>query len=101
MDDRTYLLDSNVCIQLLNGHPKVSAKFKITGPANIRLCSVVYSELAYGAYHSSKVVSNLARLQQFCRPFISLPLDDRAADECGQIRADLRKRGKPIGAMIC
>lgn len=93
-----YLLDTNVCIQLLNGHQGVIARLGTTVPNNIRLCSVVISELACGAYNSGNVSLNLARLRQFCRPYTSLPLDDRAADECGLIRAGLRKRGKPIGA---
>lgn len=93
-----YLLDTNVCIQILNGHPRTVAALKRHTPDAIRLCSIVISELSYGAYHSANVAANLMRLRQFCAPYQSLPFDDRAADECGQIRADLRKRGKPIGA---
>jgi tRNA(fMet)-specific endonuclease VapC len=92
-----YLLDTNVCIQILNGHPRTVAALRNRTPDVIRLCSVVVSELAYGAYHSASVATNLVRLRQFCAPYLSLPFDDRAADECGQIRAGLRKSGRPIG----
>ena len=93
-----YLLDTNACIQALNGHPATVAALRARVPDSIRMCSIVISELSYGAHHSRNVAANLARLRQFCAPFQSLPFDDRAADECGQIRATLRKQGRPIGS---
>jgi tRNA(fMet)-specific endonuclease VapC len=66
-------------------------------PGDIRLCSVVIAELAYGVYHSKKTAANLVRLRQLCATFPSLPFDNRAADDYGQVRADLRMRGKPVG----
>lgn len=93
-----YLLDTNACIQILNGHPAAVSALKARTPDAIRLCSIVISELSYGAHHSRNASANLVRLRQFCAPYQSLPFDDRAADECGQIRAALRKQGRPIGA---
>lgn len=93
-----YLLDTNVCIRVLNGHAQTVAALKSHTPDAIRLCSVVISELSYGAYHSANVAANLMRLRQFCGPYQSLPFDDRAADESGQVRAALRKQGRPIGS---
>lgn len=93
-----YLLDTNVCVQLLNGQRGVIRRLKAAAPDEIKLCAVVLAELAYGAYNSGNVASNVARLQQFAQPYASLPFDDRAGYEYGLIRADLRKRGKPVGA---
>ena len=93
-----YLLDTNTCIQILNGQPATVAALKARTPDAMRLCSIVVSELSYGAHNSRNADANLVRLRQFCAPYQSLPFDDRAADECGQIRAALRKQGRPIGA---
>jgi tRNA(fMet)-specific endonuclease VapC len=93
-----FLLDTNVCIHLLNGrHLHILEKFKNLPPSQILLCSVVKAELMFGARHSSKVEANLQLLNQFFAPLKSLPFDDKAAEEYGVIRADLSKQGKLIG----
>ncbi len=93
-----YLLDTNVCIRLLNEtHEGLIQHFRQHQPGDISLCSIVKAELFYGARHSQQVEANLHLLQQFFRPLASLPFDDRCAEEAGQIRADLTAQGKPIG----
>ena len=93
-----WLLDSNVCIHLLNArHPGIEQNFRRRSPAKIALCSIVKAELLYGARHSQRVDANLQRLQQFFAPLVSLPFDDRCAEEYGLIREDLAIQGKLIG----
>lgn len=93
-----YLLDSNVCIHLLNGqHPRILNHFRRFSPAEIVVCSVVKAELLYGARHSQRVEANLQHLKLFFSPLASVSFDDRCADEYGQIRADLSAQGKIIG----
>ncbi len=93
-----YLLDSNVCIHLLNQRlPKVIAHFRQHDPASIALCSVVKAELFYGAQRSQRREANLQTLRTFFAPLTSLPFDDNAAEHYGQIRADLLAQGQPIG----
>jgi tRNA(fMet)-specific endonuclease VapC len=60
------------------------------------LCDVVKLELYYGAYKSSRRERNLEILQDFFNEFASLPFDGRAANICGQIRAQLAAMGTPI-----
>ncbi|NEQ69162.1 MAG: type II toxin-antitoxin system VapC family toxin [Symploca sp. SIO2D2] len=95
-----YLLDSNVCIRLLNegSSSNVARKLAELTPDDIRLCSVVKSELYYGAYKSARRDSNLAKLNRFFSQFISLPFDDNAASIAGQVRAQLDVAGTPIGS---
>lgn len=93
-----YLLDTNACIGHLTGRaPRVSEQLKQLSPSNVVLCSVVKAELWYGAQKSARSKENLATLERFFAPFASLPLDDHAAEICGQIRAELERQGTPIG----
>lgn len=95
-----YLLDSNVCIRLLNesASSNMARKLAELTPDDIRLCSVVKSELYYGAYKSTRRDRNLANLNRFFSQFISLPFDDKAAAIAGQVRAQLDVAGTPIGS---
>jgi len=93
-----YLLDTNVCIRLLNeAHPGILQQFQSRSPAEIALCSVVKAELLFGARRSSRVEANLQRLKQFFSPLASLPFDDLCAEHYGLIRTDLLAQGTPIG----
>jgi tRNA(fMet)-specific endonuclease VapC len=95
----TYLLDTNTCIRYLTGRSEsVLNRIKSLRPVQIRLCSIVRSELAYGAWKSSHPLENFSRQMTFCNRFISLPFDDRAAEECGRIRAELSISGLLIGS---
>ncbi len=95
-----YLLDSNACIRLLNesASSNIARKLAELTPDDIRLCSVVKSELYYGAYKSTRRDRNLANLNRFFSQFISLPFDDNAAAIAGQVRAQLDVAGTPIGS---
>jgi len=93
-----YLLDTNVCIHLLNEkNPLILQHFKQYSPADIALCSVVKAELLYGARRSRRVEANLQLLKAFFAPLQSLAFDDECAEHYGQIHADLLTQGKPIG----
>jgi tRNA(fMet)-specific endonuclease VapC len=93
------LLDTNVCIAFLDGaDSQVRDRLLALASDEVALCSVVKAELLYGARHSARVDENLTRLSAFFAPFRSLPFDDDAAERYGEIRAQLRRAGLPIGA---
>jgi len=94
-----YLLDSNACIVYLK-YADSSVRYRLDSlePTDIAVCSVVKSELFYGAMKSVKREENLAKQRKFFSRFISLPFDDRSAEVYGSIRADLERKGTPIGA---
>lgn len=93
-----FLLDSNVCIHLLNEKSyNIERNFRLHAPADIFLCSIVKAELLYGARHSQRVSENLQRLMLFFAPLGSLPFDDRCAEEYGLVRASLAEQGQIIG----
>lgn len=96
----TYLLDTNAWIAYLRqNNPRLVQRFLQVNPVEIALCSVVLAELFYGAHHGavSKQAANLALIARLQQQFASLPFDDSAAAECGQIRAKLAALGTPIG----
>ena len=93
-----YLLDTNVCIRLLNGTSiSVQQRLATTRRSDVAVCSVVKAELFYGAMRSRNPDQTLTRYREFLEPFASLPFDDEAAIAYGQIRADLARKGTPIG----
>ncbi len=94
----TYLLDTNVCIRLLNNSsPAVTSRLACEQSKNILLCTVVEIELYYGADRSPQMKRNLALLERFFSQFTILPLDEPSARLAGQIRAELAASGTPIG----
>ncbi|PWQ93609.1 type II toxin-antitoxin system tRNA(fMet)-specific endonuclease VapC [Leucothrix arctica] len=93
-----YLLDTNTCIQFINGSSvAVKNNFKQHSASDLVLCSVVKAELFYGARKSQRTESNLLTLERFFIAFKSLPFDDRCAEEYGQIKAALASQGELIG----
>jgi tRNA(fMet)-specific endonuclease VapC len=73
------------------------ARIRSTKPGEIVLCSVVKTELLYGAHKSARASDNLENLEKFFKPFHSLPFDDGAARIAGELRAALDRQGAPIG----
>jgi len=93
-----YLLDTNVCIKYLNGSSEsVKRHIKKLHPSEIVICSVVKSELFAGAYKSKNKEKILDKLKIFFSPLKSLPFNDEVAEAYGKIRAELEKKGTPIG----
>lgn len=91
----TYLLDTNIVIAISKRHPGILDKLRQHQPGDFALSAIVYFELAYGAHHSQKAAENLHILEQL--PFDILPFGQNDAWHAGQIRADLKRKGTPIG----
>lgn len=94
-----YLLDTNVCIIYLKGRNlNLKQKLESVPIQEITVCSIVKSELCFGAMKSANPERNFALQQAFLAQFVSLPFDDLAATTFGVIRVQLETRGIPIGA---
>lgn len=95
----TYLLDTNVCIQyLVRRSSPIAARMAAIPRQEILLCDVVKAELYYGAYKSGRQSDNLVIFEEFFGEFTSLPFDGKTAKIYGEIRANLERRGTPIGS---
>lgn len=65
-------------------------------PAAVFVPSIVVGELLFGAYNSNRQPSDLLRIRAFVRAYNLLLPDEGVADWYGQIRAALRRKGRPI-----
>lgn len=93
------LLDTNICIHIINAKPAaVLQRFRDFRLGDIGLCSVVAAELAYGVAKSGSV-RNRRALDLFLAPLTILPFDEAALWAYGELRAELERRGTPIGAL--
>ncbi len=93
------LLDTNICIYIINAKPPaLLERFKSYRLGEIGLCSVVAAELAFGVAKSSSA-RNRHALEMFLAPLTLLPFDERAAWAYGDLRAELERRGTPIGSL--
>jgi tRNA(fMet)-specific endonuclease VapC len=94
-----YLLDTNVCVMYLNGRSVLVRDRILSTPSDeMAVCSVVKTELFYGAMRSNNPNRTLERQQNFLGRFVSLPFGDEAALIGGQVRARLTSSGTPIGS---
>ncbi|MBK8904813.1 MAG: type II toxin-antitoxin system VapC family toxin [Anaerolineaceae bacterium] len=93
-----YFLDTNICIYIINKRPpSIVEKLMQFSPQELGISAIVVSELQYGVAKSSQSERNRQLLDAFLRPFQIVPYDTAAAEAYGFIRADLEKKGQPIG----
>lgn len=93
------LLDTNICIYVINAKPSaVLARFQHYRLGDIGLCSVVAAELAFEVAKSGSA-RNRQALEMFLAPLTILPFDESAIWAYGDLRADLERRGTPIGSL--
>ena len=93
-----YLLDTNICIYIINKRPKkVAEKISSMAPQDIKISSVTVAELEYGASKSNHRNQNRTALYNFLSPFEVIHFDSRDAEIYGIIRTELEHRGNTIG----
>ena len=97
----SYLLDTNVCIALMNlSSNKVRSRFvhAANSKALISTSCIVVHELWYGVAKSQLAAQNAHALTVFLsRDIVVLDFSEKDAQAAGEIRADLERRGKRIG----
>jgi tRNA(fMet)-specific endonuclease VapC len=96
-----YLLDTNVCIALIN-HTSDAVRNRsqraLSRGEQLYVSSVVTFELWYGVAKSARQAYNARQLEAFLAgPVMLLPLDHEDAKAAGSIRATLKASGTPIG----
>ncbi|MBD5130404.1 MAG: type II toxin-antitoxin system VapC family toxin [Ruminococcaceae bacterium] len=94
-----YMLDTNMCIYAQKGVPSVVEKITEHWEEGLVISSMTLAELYYGAEASAAYDKNLRSLQNLMTILEVVPFENTAAVYYGKIRAYLRRRGTPIGAM--
>lgn len=95
-----YMLDTNICIYAIKHKPeKVFQKLQEVVPGDVCVSSVTYAELVHGVEKSVAVEKNRLALSMLLANIEILDFDVDAADCYGKIRADLEKKGTPIGPL--
>ena len=94
-----YMLDTNICIYAIKHKPpEVIKNFLKHNPDDICVSSITYGELMHGV-EKSQVERNRAAITLFLSSISILPFDNYAAEEYGKVRAELERKGTPIGPM--
>lgn len=91
-----WLLDTNVCIDLLRGR---SRGRRLPAFANCRLSAVVAAELWTGAGKAAESEAQRRTVAALVDLFEIVPFDANAAIHYGEIRAHLEAAGTPIGPL--
>lgn len=95
-----YMLDTNICIYTIKHKPEAVIKaFLAHDPDELCISSITYAELMYGVEKSAAPERNRLAITMFLSPLSILEFDALAAEQYGSIRADLERKGTPIGSM--
>ena len=95
-----YLLDTNVCIALINGtSSKVRSRFAHAArqKAALATSAIVVHELWYGVAKSELAAQNARALAVFLNSLAVVEYSAKDAQAAGEIRAELERQGKRIG----
>ncbi len=94
----SWLLDTNILIAAIKGHPRVGEYLSVAPASEILLSVIVLGELETGINKSALPMRNRQLLEQVIADLEVVPVDGSAAQAYGRLRADLERGGTPIGA---
>ena len=95
-----YMLDTNICIFAIKHKPEsLVHRIEQCIPGELCISSITFAELLHGVEKSRAVERNRLALLLFLSKIAILDFDSEAADEYGKLRADLERKGTPIGPM--
>ena len=94
------MLDTNICIFAIKKRPEnVLERLQSHTPSEICISSITYGELCHGVEKSQAKERNQLALTLFLSSIKVLPFDETAAQEYGAVRANLERKGTPIGPL--
>lgn len=91
------LLDTNVCVDVLKGHPQVCARLEAISPADCAISSITAFELAMGVRRCSQPERERKKLEKLFAVIAVLPFDAAAAEAAARVRYELEVAGQKIG----
>ena len=91
-----YLLDTNIVVAIFRLEEMALAGLENTAPGSLFVPIIVLGELRFGALKSVKAEENLRRIEGFAAESNLLVCDEEAARHYGEIKDDLRRKGRPV-----
>jgi tRNA(fMet)-specific endonuclease VapC len=93
-----YILDTNVCIHILNNRDLGILKHaKSKSRTAIYISSITEAELWYGVFKSTRPNENSVNLKSFLELFPKLPFTSEAAKNYGELKLRQQKAGRILG----
>lgn len=89
-----YLLDTNIVVDLLEN--EVAVRERLAAADEVYVPVVALGVLYYGARKSARPARNIARIDEFAAYNPVVNCDLATAQQFGQVKIDLRSRGRPI-----
>jgi len=96
------LFDTDVCIYLINRRPGFEQMLeRLDGVPRTQtfVSTITVAELQHGVAKSARRNHNLKRVIHFLGNFEVAPFDESAATAYGPLRAELERKGRPIGPL--
>jgi tRNA(fMet)-specific endonuclease VapC len=93
------LLDTDICIAILNRDERVRERLASHGPSELRLSAVTLAELRFGVAKSTQAKRAATNLGVLLTRIAVVPFDEAATERYGDLRALLEKRGSQIGPL--
>lgn len=95
-----YLLDTNICIAIMKKKPELPLKrIQACSVGEVGISSITVAELRFGATKSQASSRAHQALDLFLLPLDVAAFDEEAAHAYGSVRAQLEKKGTPIGPL--
>ncbi|MCI5162314.1 MAG: tRNA(fMet)-specific endonuclease VapC [Candidatus Electrothrix sp.] len=92
-----YMLDTNIAIYVIKRRPLEVLDTFNRHAGQMCISSITFAELMHGVEKSAKPEHNLRQVEDFSSRLEILEYGKKAAEHYGDIRADLERRGTPIG----
>lgn len=94
-----FLLDTCIVSGIAKRLPRLTARIRGASPHELAIASITRLEIEYGLKINRDAETRVGKvLRDFCGSIESLPFDSHCAERGAEIRAALKRRGKPIGA---
>jgi tRNA(fMet)-specific endonuclease VapC len=96
-----YILDTNTAHAFVFGHQQVKNQVQISirRGSKVGICYPILGELAAGFENSDSRVTSLNQLRKALNILYVWPLEYEAMFEFGRLTAELKRRGRIIGAI--
>ncbi|MFZ2630775.1 MAG: type II toxin-antitoxin system VapC family toxin [Desulfosalsimonadaceae bacterium] len=91
-----YLLDTDIIIYSLKGNQAVVGNLQLHLHEPLHISAVTLMELYYGAYKSSQIESNLAKVKTIESSMDIIPVSQILVEIFGLLKSNLEKQGTPL-----